>query len=162
MPFKVMHITAFRINLHIYVLTFIMPVFAIQITEITKITFRKDFSYTFHITKHGITINVPAVYMARYVHCKKRLSIFPSSAGMPLAKLEYGQWHPGWGRENRKPFFTYRGLKWQRAKRVPFGPKKVDTHCKKELAIFPSPAGMSLTKLSLAGKKLHYSRPGRV
>jgi hypothetical protein len=25
-------------------------------------------------------------------------------------------------------------------------------HCKKELAIFPSPAGMSLTKLSLAGK----------
>ncbi len=36
------------------------------------------------------------------------------------------------------------------------------THCKKELAIFPSPAGMSLTKLSLAGKKLNYSRPGRV
>jgi hypothetical protein len=34
-------------------------------------------------------------------------------------------------------------------------------HCKKELAIFPSPAGMSLTKLSLAGKKLNYSRPGR-
>jgi hypothetical protein len=26
-------------------------------------------------------------------------------------------------------------------------------HCKKELAIFPSPAGMSLTKLSLGGKK---------
>jgi hypothetical protein len=25
------------------------------------------------------------------------------------------------------------------------------THCKKRLAIFPSPAGMSLTKLSLAG-----------
>jgi hypothetical protein len=36
------------------------------------------------------------------------------------------------------------------------------THCKKELAIFPSPAGMSLTKLSLGGKKLKYSRPGRV
>ncbi len=36
------------------------------------------------------------------------------------------------------------------------------SHCKKELAIFPSPAGMSLTKLSLAGKKLNYSRPGRV
>ncbi len=35
-------------------------------------------------------------------------------------------------------------------------------HCKKELAIFPSPAGMSLTKLSLVGKKLNYSRPGRV
>ncbi len=27
------------------------------------------------------------------------------------------------------------------------------THCKEELAIFPSPAGMSLTKLSLGGKK---------
>jgi hypothetical protein len=25
-------------------------------------------------------------------------------------------------------------------------------HCKKKLAIFPSPAGMSLTKLSLGGK----------
>jgi hypothetical protein len=35
-------------------------------------------------------------------------------------------------------------------------------HCKKELAIFPSPAGMSLTKLSRGGKKLNYSRPGRV
>ncbi len=35
-------------------------------------------------------------------------------------------------------------------------------HCKKELAIFPSPAGMSLTKLSLGGKKLNYSRPGRI
>ncbi len=35
-------------------------------------------------------------------------------------------------------------------------------HCKKELAIFPSPAGMSLTKLYLGGKKLNYSRPGRV
>ncbi len=39
---------------------------------------------------------------------------------------------------------------------------KLTVHCKKELAIFPSPAGMSLTKLSLGGKKLNYSRPGRV
>jgi hypothetical protein len=38
----------------------------------------------------------------------------------------------------------------------------MELHCKKELAIFPSPAGMSLTKLSLGGKKLNYSRPGRV
>jgi hypothetical protein len=35
-------------------------------------------------------------------------------------------------------------------------------HCKKESAIFPSQTGMSLTKLSLGGKKLNYSRPGRV
>ncbi len=35
-------------------------------------------------------------------------------------------------------------------------------HCKKGLAVFPSQAGMSLTKLSLGGKKLNYSRPGRV
>ncbi len=35
-------------------------------------------------------------------------------------------------------------------------------HCKKVLAVLPSPAGMSLTKLSLGGKKLNYSRPGRV
>jgi hypothetical protein len=31
--------------------------------------------------------------------------------------------------------------------------KKV--HCKKRFAIFPSPAGMSLTKLSLAGNNLN-------
>jgi hypothetical protein len=35
-------------------------------------------------------------------------------------------------------------------------------HCKKRLAIFPSPAGMSLAKLSLGGNDLNYSRPGRV
>ncbi len=35
-------------------------------------------------------------------------------------------------------------------------------HCKKGLAVFPSPAGMSLTKLSLGGKNLNFSRPGRV
>jgi len=34
-------------------------------------------------------------------------------------------------------------------------------HCKKELVIFPSPAGMSLTKLSLGGKKLNYSIPAQ-
>ncbi len=28
----------------------------------------------------------------------------------------------------------------------------LNVHCKKKLAIFPSPAGMSLTKLSLGGK----------
>jgi hypothetical protein len=35
-------------------------------------------------------------------------------------------------------------------------------HCKKRLAVFLSPAGMSLTKLSVAGKYFNYSRPGRV
>jgi hypothetical protein len=36
-------------------------------------------------------------------------------------------------------------------------------HCKKKLSFFPSPAGMSLTKLSLAGNNLiNKSRPGRV
>ncbi len=30
----------------------------------------------------------------------------------------------------------------------------IHLHCKKSLAIFPSPAGMSLTKLSLAGNNL--------
>jgi hypothetical protein len=29
----------------------------------------------------------------------------------------------------------------------------INVHCKKRLSIFPSPAGMSLTKLSLAWKK---------
>ncbi len=49
----------------------------------------------------------------RTIHCKKRLTIFPSSAGMPLTKVslvwnnliisgqgEFGWWHPDWGREN--------------------------------------------------------------
>jgi hypothetical protein len=35
-------------------------------------------------------------------------------------------------------------------------------HCKKELAVFPSPAGMSLIKLFLGGKNLVFSRPERV
>ncbi len=35
-------------------------------------------------------------------------------------------------------------------------------HCKKELAVFPSPAGMSLIKLFLAGNNLVFSRPERV
>ncbi len=37
---------------------------------------------------------------------------------------------------------------------------KEPVHCKKRLEVFPSPAGMSLTKLSLAGKYFNYSRPG--
>jgi hypothetical protein len=39
-------------------------------------------------------------------------------------------------------------------------PEKI--HCKKRFAIFPSPAGMSLTKLSHARNNLTISRPGRV
>jgi hypothetical protein len=35
-------------------------------------------------------------------------------------------------------------------------------HCKKELAIFPSPAGMSLIKLFLGGNNLVFSHPERV
>jgi hypothetical protein len=48
------------------------------------------------------------------IHCKKRFAIFLSPAGMSLTKLsldgnnliipakgEFGQGHPGWGRENR-------------------------------------------------------------
>jgi hypothetical protein len=35
-------------------------------------------------------------------------------------------------------------------------------HCKNELAVFPSPAGMSLIKLFLGGNNLVFSRPERV
>jgi hypothetical protein len=35
-------------------------------------------------------------------------------------------------------------------------------HCKKELAVFPPPAGMSLIKLFLGGNNLVFSRPERV
>ncbi len=35
-------------------------------------------------------------------------------------------------------------------------------HSKKRFAVFPPPAGMSLTKLSLAGIYFNYYRPGRV
>jgi hypothetical protein len=35
-------------------------------------------------------------------------------------------------------------------------------HCKKELAVFPSPAGMSLIKLFLGENNLVFSRPERV
>jgi hypothetical protein len=36
------------------------------------------------------------------------------------------------------------------------------SHCKKELAVFPSLAGMSLIKLFLGGNNLDFSRPERV
>jgi hypothetical protein len=39
---------------------------------------------------------------------------------------------------------------------------KMALHCKKELAVFPSPAGMSLIKLFLGGNNLVFSRPERV
>ncbi len=39
---------------------------------------------------------------------------------------------------------------------------KIPLHCKKELAVFPSPAGMSLIKLFLGGNNLVFSRPERV
>jgi hypothetical protein len=38
----------------------------------------------------------------------------------------------------------------------------IQIHCKKELAVFPSPAGMSLIKLFLGGNNLVFSRPERV
>jgi hypothetical protein len=36
------------------------------------------------------------------------------------------------------------------------------SHCKKEMAVFPSPAGMSLIKLFLGGNNLFFARPERV
>jgi hypothetical protein len=49
---------------------------------------------------------------------------------------------------------------------VPLSHKKClaedNSHCKKELAVFPSPAGMSLIKLFLGGNNLVFSRPERV
>ncbi len=38
----------------------------------------------------------------------------------------------------------------------------MEVHCKKELAVFTSPAGMSLIKLFLGGNNLVFSRPERV
>jgi hypothetical protein len=71
------------------------------------------FSHTFKISKNcGLCSLWDPAYV--YIHCKKRLAIFPSPPGMSLTKLsltgnnliipcqrEFGQWHPGWGRENR-------------------------------------------------------------
>ncbi len=37
---------------------------------------------------------------------------------------------------------------------------KITTHCKKGLAVFPAPAGMSLTKLSLGGNNLIFPAQG--
>jgi hypothetical protein len=45
---------------------------------------------------------------------------------------------------------------------LPRGRKYSCIHCKKELAVFPSPAGMSLIKLFLGGNNLVFSRPERV
>ncbi len=40
--------------------------------------------------------------------------------------------------------------------------QRLNIHCKKAYAIFPSPARMSVIKLSLAGNNWNYSRLGRV
>ncbi len=58
------------------------------------------------------------VSMFQLIHCKKRLAIFLSPAGMSLIKLslagnywifpdqgEFGKWHLGWGREKPLTFF---------------------------------------------------------
>jgi hypothetical protein len=55
--------------------------------------------------------------------------------------------------------------RWSSGKIVPGDPSsglKGSIHCKKELAVFPSPAGMSLIKLFLGGNNLVFSRPERV
>ncbi len=50
-----------------------------------------------------------------------------------------------------------------RKKKFSYFTKTLTTlHCKKELAVFPSPAGMSLIKLFLDGNNLVFSRPERV
>ncbi len=62
--------------------------------------------------------------LPKKVHCKKRLLlIFPSPGGVSLTKLllagnnkifpgqgEFGQWHPGSGRENRETFLQCTSL----------------------------------------------------
>jgi hypothetical protein len=63
--------------------------------------------------------------------------------------------------------FLFRSMILQKDKvhgRMPqYIAKSVHTvHCKKELAVFPSPAGMSLIKLFLGGNNLVFSRPERV
>jgi len=65
--------------------------------------------------------------MACSIHCKKRLTIFPSSAGMspnsPRAGNNliiprqggFGMWHPGWGRKKSLTFFySVQGVIFQR------------------------------------------------
>jgi len=41
-------------------------------------------------------------------------------------------------------------------------PGRDSLHCKKRVASFPSPVGMSLTKLSLAGNNVYSFSPGKV
>ncbi len=61
------------------------------------------------------------------LHCKKRLDVFPSLAGMSLTKLslggnikivpgqgEFGKWHPGWGRV--KPLYSVLASPWESVK----------------------------------------------
>ncbi len=78
--------------------------------------------YRFRIKKGDRKRYSPACSAGTYIHSKKRLTSFPSSAGMSLTKLPLGRnnsvmtslfppresllWHPGWGRETREPFFT--------------------------------------------------------
>jgi hypothetical protein len=62
----------------------------------------------------------------------------------------------------RVPGFTFIGLarSLDSQRQIPL--PVLSLHCKKELAVFPSPAGMSLIKLFLGGNNLVLSRPERV
>ncbi len=60
------------------------------------------------------------------IHCKKRLSIFPSPAGMSLAKLSLAGNNliiPGWGREIAKLFYSVTQTKDKGNENVPSGIK---------------------------------------
>jgi hypothetical protein len=78
--------------------------------------------------------------------------------------------HEGWkhvenaGGGGETDHVVFKCLSWSMSGQERFGVRVL--HCQKSLAIFPSPAGMSLTKLSLAGNNLiipgHDSWDGKI
>jgi hypothetical protein len=79
--------------------------------NIKKITNRLLSTAFYTKTIAGLTINVPVVYMARYVIVLRR-----------EVKHHYeGHWK-GWALKIE----TFWALKWQRAKQVPFKPQKIE------------------------------------
>ncbi len=72
----------------------------------TKIQF-----YTGTKTCRSATIHcifIKKRWLSTVPHCKKRLAVFSSPAGMSLiipGQGEFGKWHPGWAREYRLTFF---------------------------------------------------------
>jgi hypothetical protein len=59
------------------------------------------------------------LFIWRGTYTVKKVIDFPVFS-RDATNQEFGYWHPGWGRENRKPFFTFWAIWAQKVDTVSF------------------------------------------